>query len=160
MAALSYPSYVPTAWQGTLITMAVTVFSLFFNTVGAKHLPLFESIILFLHIFGFFAILIPLWVLAPKAPAKAVFTEFANFGGWSSIGGACMIGQLTAIGSLGGSDSPARTLNILSDPSLTLITLTLALDLAEEVRHAAKVVPRMMITTICLNGKPDVSNYG
>jgi amino acid transporter len=25
-------------------------------------------------------------------------------------------------------------------------------DLAEEVRHASKVVPRMMVTTICLNG--------
>ena len=66
MASLSYPNYVATAWQGTLMTMAITVFSLFFNTIGAKHLPLFESLILFLHIFGFFAIIIPLWVLAPK----------------------------------------------------------------------------------------------
>ena len=48
------------------MTMAICIFSVFFNTVGAKHLPLFESMILFLHIFGFFAILIPLWVLAPK----------------------------------------------------------------------------------------------
>lgn len=112
--------------------MAVVVFSMFFNTIGAKHLPLFESIILFLHVFGFFAILIPLWVLAPKAPAKVVFTEFSNFGGWSSVGAACIIGQLTATGSLGGSDSPAH--------------------LAEEVRKASTVVPRMMITTIILNG--------
>lgn len=52
--------------QGTLMTMAIVVFSLFFNTIGAKHLPLFESLILFLHVFGFFAIIIPLWVLAPK----------------------------------------------------------------------------------------------
>lgn len=117
MAAISFPQYVPTAWQGTLITMAVTVFSLVFNTVGAKHLPLFESIILFLHVFGFFAILIPLWVLAPKVPAKTVFTEFSNFGGWSSTGAACIIGQLTAVGSLGGSDSPARKL-MLIDSSL------------------------------------------
>ena len=114
MAALSNPSYVPTAWQGTLITMAVVVFSLFFNTVGAKHLPLFESMILFLHVFGFFAILIPLWVLAPKVPAKVVFTEFSNYGGWSSVGAACIIGQLTAVGSVGGSDSPARKLRSTS----------------------------------------------
>lgn len=80
------------------MTMAIVVFSMFFNTVGAKHLPLFESMILFLHIFGFFAVLIPLWVLAPKAPAKQVFTEFSNFGGWSSIGTACLVGQLTATG--------------------------------------------------------------
>ena len=37
--------------------------------------------------------------------------------------------------------------------NFTLITLTPVLDLAEEVRHASKVVPRMMITTIVLNGK-------
>ena len=92
------------------MTIAVVLFSLLFNTVGAKHLPLFESMILFLHIFGFFAILIPLWVLAPKVPAKTVFTDFQNFGGWDSVGGACIIGSLTAIGSVGGSDSPAREL--------------------------------------------------
>lgn len=78
--------------------MAVVCFSVLFNTVGAKHLPLFESVILFLHIFGFFAILIPLWVLAPKAPAKEVFTSFSNYGGWSSVGAACIVGQLTATG--------------------------------------------------------------
>ena len=48
------------------MTWAVCLFSVFFNTAGDKNLPLFESMILFLHIFGFFTILIPLWVLAPK----------------------------------------------------------------------------------------------
>ena len=132
MAALNHPGYIPQPYQGTLMTIAVTIFSVFFNTVGAKHLPLFESMILFLHIFGFFAVCIPLWVLAPKNSAKQVFTEFSNFGGWSSIGAACIVGQLTATGSLGGSDSPAH--------------------LAEEVRKASTTVPRMMITTIVLNG--------
>ncbi|KAI7154108.1 amino acid permease [Hortaea werneckii] len=69
---------------------------------------------------------------AGNAPAEQVFTEFSNFGGWTSVGGACVVGMLTATGSLGGSDSPAH--------------------LAEEVRNASVVVPRMMITTIILNG--------
>ncbi|KAI6914489.1 amino acid transporter [Hortaea werneckii] len=132
MGAISYPSYVPTKWHATLMTMGVTLLSVFFNTLGARHLPLFESLILVLHIVGFFAVIITLGVLAPKAPAEQVFTEFSNFGGWTSVGGACVVGMLTATGSLGGSDSPAH--------------------LAEEVRNASVVVPRMMITTIILNG--------
>ncbi|KAI7186116.1 amino acid transporter [Hortaea werneckii] len=132
MGAISYPSYVPTKWHATLMTMGVTMLSVFFNTLGARHLPLFESLILILHIVGFLAVIITLGVLAPKAPAEQVFTEFSNFGGWTSIGGACVVGMLTATGSLGGSDSPAH--------------------IAEEVRNASVVVPRMMITTIILNG--------
>lgn len=48
------------------MTMAVVAFSVVLNTMGAKYLPMFEIVILFLHIFGFFAVLITLWVLAPK----------------------------------------------------------------------------------------------
>ena len=102
------------------------------NIFGAKQLPLFEGIILFVHVVGFFAILIPLWVVAPKAPASEVFGSFSNFGGWPSVGAACVIGQLTATGSLGGADSAAH--------------------LAEEVKNASYVVPRVMMTTILLNG--------
>lgn len=48
------------------MTMGVTLLSVFFNTLGARHLPLFESLILVLHIVGFFAVIITLGVLAPK----------------------------------------------------------------------------------------------
>lgn len=98
LASVSYPSYEPTEWQGTLITMAVALGATAFNIWGAKKLPLFEGIILFFHILGFFAIIIPLLALAPKAPASEVFGSFANYGGWSSTGAACVIGQLAAAG--------------------------------------------------------------
>ena len=81
---------------------------------------------------GFFAILIPLWVLAPKASATAVFTDFENYGGWSSIGAACVIGQLAAAGAFIGADSAAH--------------------MAEEVADASLTVPRMMMGTVVLNG--------
>jgi choline transport protein len=107
LASLNNPGYTYTNWQGTLMTMMVLLLVTLFNTVFAKRLPLFEGVILFLHIFGFFAILLPLAILSPKAPATEVFGSagFANYGGWSSIGGACVVGMLTATGSLGGSDS-------------------------------------------------------
>ena len=47
-----------------------------FNMFFAQHLPLAEGIILFLHVFGFFAFLITLWIMADHAPASKVFTQF------------------------------------------------------------------------------------
>jgi choline transport protein len=78
------------------MTMAVGVFAIAFNSFGAKHLPLFEGVMLAAFVVGFFAICIPLWVLAPKAPASEVFGKFDNFGGWASIGAACIVGQSAA----------------------------------------------------------------
>lgn len=54
--------------------------------------------------------MIPLWVVAPKVPAREVFgmEGFANYGGWSSVGAACVIGQLAAGGALLGADSAAH----------------------------------------------------
>ena len=80
------------------MTIAVALFSIAFNTFAAKRLPLFEGVILFVHVLGFFAILIPLWILAPKASASEVFGSFSNYGGWSSVGTACMVGQLASAG--------------------------------------------------------------
>jgi hypothetical protein len=82
--------------QYTLMTMAVGVFAIAFNSFGAKHLPLFEGVMLAAFVVGFFAICIPLWVLVPKAPASEVFGKFDNFGGWASIGAACIVGQSAA----------------------------------------------------------------
>jgi choline transport protein len=97
-----HPTYTPALWHGTLMTILMAILAVMVNTLGAKHLPLLEATILFLHVFGFFAVLTPLWVLAPKISAKEAFTSFSHTGGWSSIGAAVVIGQLTAVGSLGG----------------------------------------------------------
>jgi choline transport protein len=47
-----------------------------FNIFFAQHLPLAEGLLLFLHIFGFFAFLLTLWIMAEHAPAAGVFTSF------------------------------------------------------------------------------------
>lgn len=51
-----------------------------------------EALILILHIVGLFAIIIPLWVMAPRASAKSVFTQFNNDGGWNSLGSSTLVG--------------------------------------------------------------------
>jgi amino acid transporter len=63
-----------------------------------------EGIILIIYVVGFFAIIIPLWVLAPRGNAHTVFTQFTNAGGWSSTGTAVMIGLSGTIASMAGFD--------------------------------------------------------
>lgn len=84
-------------WHGTLLTIAIACVGTLVNTFGANYLPTLEGLILVIHIFGFFAILIPLWVMGTPATADQVFTEFTNAGGWPSMGLAVLIGQLTPI---------------------------------------------------------------
>ena len=71
---------------------------------------MFEGIVLFAHLLGFFCVMIPLWVLAPKVPLREVFGApgFADFGGWGSIGAACVVGQLAASSAFVGVDSAAH----------------------------------------------------
>ena len=37
------------------------------------------------------------WVLAPRNTATVVFTQFTDGGGWSSMGVALMVGQISAL---------------------------------------------------------------
>ena len=90
-------------WQGTLLLIAVALVAVFFNTFLIKKLSMIEGVILWLHILGFFAILIPLWVTSPhkKSPGEVYF-DFQDNGDWGSIGGACILGILSPVFSLTG----------------------------------------------------------
>lgn len=84
-------------WQYTLIMLAFLASTIIVNTLGAKVLPMLETISLFGHIGGFIVILIALWVLAPKNSAHAVFAEVINNGGWSNTGTSCLVAQVTVL---------------------------------------------------------------
>lgn len=96
-AVVMYPDYAPTNWQGTLMVIAVTILVWVLNIWGARIMPMFQNIMLVVHVFGFLAIIIVFWVLSPRATAEVTFTQFTNTGGWSSTGLALMVGQLSAI---------------------------------------------------------------
>ena len=116
------------------MTLLIAIIGMLFNVFAAKRIPLFEGIVLVFHIIGFFATMIPLWVLAPKVPSSQVWgpEAFANYGGWSSIGAACVVGQLAASVSMIGADAAAH--------------------MSEEVKNASVTVPKMMFGTIVVNG--------
>jgi choline transport protein len=117
---LNNPNYIPERWHGTLLIIAVATFSIIFNTLLARKLPLVEGTVLVLHIFGFFAVLVTMWVLAPRSPASEVFNAFQDNAGWGSIGLSVMLGQLAPIFSLLGSDAATHMSEELQDASYTL----------------------------------------
>ena len=96
--AINYPdTYTYKPWHVTLLVIAVALVALMFNTFLAQKLPLIEGIILIVHCFGFFGILIPLWVLSPKVPASEVFGSIEDRGGWGNNGLSCMAGLVGPI---------------------------------------------------------------
>lgn len=129
---LNNPNYVAEAWHVTLMIIAVASVCIIFNTFFARKLPLIEGLILIIHVFGFFAILIPLWALAPLQPAKAVFTEFVNEYDWPTQGVGLLVGIVGPMYSLLGPDS--------------------AVHMAEEIRDASRVLPLGMMWTLVVNG--------
>ncbi|KAF2668448.1 amino acid transporter [Microthyrium microscopicum] len=132
LIVLNHEGYDATkTWRLTLIVIAITALCGIFNTFLARRLPLVEGSVLILHILGFFAIIIPMWILAPRTPAKQVFTEFRN-NGWSSQGLSVMVGIITPTVSLIGSDA--------------------ATHMSEELQDASYTLPRAMIWTAAANG--------
>ncbi|KAF2261345.1 amino acid transporter [Lojkania enalia] len=129
---LNHPEYESKPWQGTLLIWAILALGLLFNTFFSKRLPLIEGIIVILHVAGFFAVLIPLWVMADRAPASDVFGLFADNMMWGSTPLAVMIGLVGAASCFVGIEAGAH--------------------MAEEVRDAAYVIPRSMMWTWVVNG--------
>lgn len=127
---LSYPSYKFEQWHATLIMMAISAFSVSFNVLWARHLPLIEGIILIVHICAWIGILVTLWVLAPIGD-PSVFTQF-NDAGWHSSGVTALVGVTAAISPLLGSDAAAH--------------------MSEELKDAGKTLPQSMIWATIING--------
>jgi hypothetical protein len=98
VVAINYPdSYMYEPWHVTLLVIAVALIALLFNTLLAQKLPLIEGMILIIHCFGFFGILIPLWVLSPRPAASEVFGSIEDRGGWGNNGLACLVGLVGPI---------------------------------------------------------------
>ncbi|RLL98784.1 hypothetical protein CFD26_106363 [Aspergillus turcosus] len=132
LIVLNDPTYEFQRWHGTLLVVAITAFSILFNTFLAKNLPMVEGLILIIHVVGLFAIIIPLWVLAPRNSAKAVFTDFNNAGGWNSDGTATLVGLSTTITAMIGYDC--------------------SVHMSEEIKDAAETLPKAMMSAVAVNG--------
>lgn len=97
LVILNYPNLELQRYHGTLITYAVLLVAVLFNTYLGSHLPLVEAVILFLHIFGFFIVLIPLVYLGPHSSPHDVFAQFSSSAGYENLGLSFFVGLLTAV---------------------------------------------------------------
>jgi hypothetical protein len=98
LLSINYPeTYVPQPWHGTVFVIGNACTAFFFNTFLAQKLPIIEGVILIIHVFGFFAVLIPLWVLAPIQSASRVFLSIEDRGGWRNSGLSCLVGLVAPV---------------------------------------------------------------
>lgn len=131
LITLVMPSYMAQGWHGTLFSIAITFLAIVFNTVFANKLPIIEVLGLMLHVSGFVAFVVVLWIMAPHSDPRTVWTHFEDNSGWGSDGLSTLVGILGPIVTLIGSDSSRH--------------------LAEELRDAAWVLPRAMVSTALIN---------
>ncbi|KAK0263603.1 hypothetical protein LTR35_017508 [Friedmanniomyces endolithicus] len=114
---LSYMTagYAVPSWQGVVLTIGIVLSTIFFNTVVLRTLPMFEGMMLVIHVFGFLPVCVIMWVMGDRSPTKEVWTHFSDYSGWGSYGVATLIGSLGVSGSLLGSDSAAHLAEELKD---------------------------------------------
>ncbi|PWY87966.1 choline transport protein [Aspergillus sclerotioniger CBS 115572] len=130
--AMNIPSYQPEGWQVTLMMWAVFALCTILNTWLGIILPVIEVLILLVHVLGFFAVLIPLVYLGPKASAASVFKTSFDYGGWNDLTLATFVGLKGTVAAFVGTDG--------------------AVHMAEEVANSTRVVPRSMLSAIIING--------
>lgn len=152
LIVLCKEDYVIQGWHGALLTMGFALAAIYFNTSAIGKLPVLEGLVriprdiflvlielteclqaVCLHIFGFFAFVVVLWVMGPRADASVTFTQFNDSYGWGNLGLATLIGIVSPTSTFLGSDS--------------------AVHLSEELKDAAYILPRAMVTSAIINCK-------
>jgi amino acid transporter len=125
------PSFIIQGWHGALMTMAFVLAAISFNTFAIGKLPILEGLAVVLHVFGFFAFIVIMWVMGPRADATVTFTQFEDANGWGSVGLATLIG--------------------IVGPTTTYLGADSAVHLAEELKDASYVLPRAMFSAAIIN---------
>ncbi|KAG6092579.1 hypothetical protein E4U30_005248 [Claviceps sp. LM220 group G6] len=118
-------------WHGSLLVMVISLIALAANVYGARLFPHWQNLVFAIHIVAYFAFLAPVWVNAPRVDSSKVWTGFENSGGWPSMSLAVLVGQMPGITTQLGIDTAAH--------------------MSEEVRDAARTIPRVMMITFGIN---------
>ena len=96
-AVLAHSNYDALPWQGTLIVWLALLVSMLVNLAGGKLLPRLETVILVVHVLGFFGILIPLVYMSDHAASHEVFLSFRNGGEFATQALSWFVG-MTSLG--------------------------------------------------------------
>ncbi|KAK5130278.1 hypothetical protein LTR08_002238 [Meristemomyces frigidus] len=123
--------YLAKSWHSALLTIAFVLFAIIFNMFAINKMPLIEGLVVIIHLFGFFAFVVVLWVTGPRAPGSETFTTFSDEYGWGNPGLAMLVAVVGPASSMIGADA--------------------AVHLAEELQDASYVLPRAMIASALIN---------
>lgn len=111
--------------------MAYVLSAISFNTFAIGKLPILEGLAVVVHVFGFFAFIVIMWVFGPKDSAEITFTRFSDGNNWGNLGLATLIGMV--------------------GPTTTYLGADSAVHLAEELKDASYILPRAIFTASCIN---------
>ncbi|KAJ3493581.1 hypothetical protein NLG97_g4640 [Lecanicillium saksenae] len=125
------PDYSFPNWHGTILAIATIAICVVVNIYGSKIVPYWQNAALGLSVAVYIAFLVVIWLRAPVASSREVWTDWKNSGGWPSTGLAVMVGQLPALTAFTGVDTAAH--------------------MSEEVRNAATSIPQAMCAIFILN---------
>ena len=104
LIVLTRPNYDPKPYQHMLLYWAVMAFTVFINVLASTVLPKLEVFVLFLHIVGYFAILLPLLVLGEHQDPHQVFGLWLNMGHLPTQGTSFAVGLLGPVFTFLGAD--------------------------------------------------------
>lgn len=131
LISLALPDYTIQNWHLALLTIGLTGFAVIANAFSIRNLPMLQGITMVLHVAGFIAVFVILWVMGERSPARETFLEIEDNAGWGNTGLACLVG--------------------LNAPILTFVGADLATHLSEELYNASWVLPRAMMATAVTN---------
>ena len=80
-----------------LFTVAVALVAVLFNTVLVKAVPVFEFVILVVHILAYISFEVVLLALGPRGSRAEVFEQWENACGWDSISTDVLIGIIAPV---------------------------------------------------------------
>ncbi|GAM91342.1 hypothetical protein ANO11243_093910 [Dothideomycetidae sp. 11243] len=126
------PDYELKPWRSALMTLPSLVVLLLWSLFAHKYLPMLQNLTMVLHVMGAILIILTIWVAAPHVSPREVFLDFSNFGSYSSLFVALMLGQST--------------------PQWALSSMDAAAHMSEEVFDASIAVPRAMVNALWFNG--------
>ncbi|THW10477.1 amino acid transporter [Aureobasidium pullulans] len=131
LIAFQDPTFEIQGWMTSLLTIAFAAAATVVDIYGIRFLSSLEAVMLALHVVGFFAVLIPLWLVGERSSTQDVFYTFEDNAGWGSVGTACLVGLLGPIMTLIGGDSTVH--------------------LGEEIKDASRTLPLSMVFTSSMN---------
>lgn len=149
---LTHPDYGTAMqnWHGTLLFWGVVLLGFAINSAIGSLLAKFEGLVLVLHLLGFFAIMLPLALLSEHGDSAAVFNNFYNLGDWQTQGLSFCIGLLGNVFAFLGADGAIHVSSALQSDDASFANCHA--QMAEEIRNAAVVIPRSLLTGLAING--------